>query len=120
MGGSLYRATEEHFNMSKMSKEEVEKRGRRMQQDAVRSVAKTEQLNLRMDEANIYRLYTLAKNKRKPVGTMVREWIVERLDLEESPHNQNAKFAAEIAEAVLKALSSRPRNTLISNLRKRA
>jgi hypothetical protein len=68
--------------MSKLSKEEVERRGRRLQQKALKSVAKTEQLNLRMDEANIYRLYTLAKNKRKPVGTMVREWIVERLDLE--------------------------------------
>jgi len=97
--------------MSKLSKEEIDKRGRRLQQEALKSVAKTEQLNLRMDEANIYRLYTLAKNKRKPVGTMVREWIVERLDLEERPHNHNAKFATEIAEEILKALSSRPRNT---------
>lgn len=106
--------------MSKMSKEEVERRGRRLQQEALKSVAKTEQLNLRMDEANIYRLYALAKDKRKPVGTMVREWIIERLDMEERPQNYNAKFAAEIAEAILKALSSRPKNSLITNFRKRA
>lgn len=69
--------------MSKMSKEEIERRGRRMQQEALKAVAKTEQLNIRMDEANIRRLYDLAKIRRKPVGTMVREWIVDCLDREE-------------------------------------
>ena len=106
--------------MSKLSKEEIEKRGRRLQREALKSVAKTEQLNLRMDEANIYRLYNLAKKKQKPVGTMVREWVIERLDLEERPQNYNVKFATEIAEAILKALSSRPRSTLTSSLKKRA
>jgi hypothetical protein len=58
---------------------------KRVQQEALKSVAKTEQLNIRMDEANTTRLYEIAKAKRKPVGTMVREWIVEKLDSENGP-----------------------------------
>jgi hypothetical protein len=60
-----------------------------MQEAALRSVAKTEQLNLRIDEASIIRLYKVADSKGKPVGTMVREWIQERLSLEENPNKKS-------------------------------
>jgi hypothetical protein len=71
--------------MSKLSKEEVAARRKRMQEEALKSVAKTEQLNIRIDENSIARLYTLAGKQGKPVGTMVREWILDRLLTEEQP-----------------------------------
>jgi len=94
--GALRATDEGKPDMSKLSKEEIEKRGRRMQQEALKSVAKTEQLNIRMDESNIVRLYDLARIKRKPVGTMVREWIVERLDCEEqAPSSADESIVVE-------------------------
>ncbi len=92
--------------MSKLSKEEIEKRGRRMQQEALKSVAKREQLNIRMDEENIYRLYEFAKLKGKPVGTLVREWIVERLDLEQQPRDaKSVRLANDVAALILRRLA---------------
>lgn len=55
-----------------------------MQDEALKSVAKTEQLNIRIDQDSIARLYSLAGKQGSPVGTMVREWILERLDAEEN------------------------------------
>jgi len=69
--------------MSKLSKEEIIARRRKMQEEALRSVAKTEQLNIRIDEESISRLYALSIKQAKPVGTMVREWIMHRLSSEE-------------------------------------
>jgi hypothetical protein len=71
--------------MSKLSKEEIAARRKRMQEEALRSVAKTEQLNIRINETSITRLYALAVKQSKPVGTMVREWILDRLLTEEQP-----------------------------------
>ena len=69
--------------MSKLSKEEIAARRERMQDEALKSIAKTEQLNIRIDEDSITRLYALAGKQGKPVGTMVREWILDRLGSEE-------------------------------------
>jgi hypothetical protein len=70
--------------MSKLSESELKARRKRMQQEALKSVAKSEQLNIRMDEDCVIRLYSFAAKAGCPVGTMVREWIVERLKIEES------------------------------------
>jgi hypothetical protein len=75
----------EGWSLAKLSKEEIGARRKRMQSEALRSVAKTEQLNIRIDEQSIHRLYKLAGNENKPVGTMVREWILEKLRTEEQP-----------------------------------
>jgi len=69
--------------MSKLSDSELKARRKRMQQEALKSVAKTSQLNIRIDEDCIMRLYALAAQEERPVGTMVREWIVDRLKFEE-------------------------------------
>jgi hypothetical protein len=71
--------------MSKLSKEEIAARRKRMQEEALKSIAKTQQLNIRVDENSITRLYNLAAKQSKPVGTMVREWILDRLLAEEQP-----------------------------------
>lgn len=71
--------------MSKLSKAEISTRRKRMQEEALKSIAKTEQLNIRIDEDSINRLYSVASNQGKPVGTMVRQWILDRLATEEQP-----------------------------------
>jgi hypothetical protein len=87
--------------MSKLSAGEIRERRRRMQEEALRSVAKTEQLNLRIDETSILRLYKAADCKGKPVGTMVREWIQDRLSLEENPSKKPANI-----ETLIEMISS--------------
>ncbi len=69
--------------MSKLTKKEIDTRRKRMQEEALKTVAKTEQLNIRVDEKSIIRLYNVAAKAGSPVGTMVREWILERLASEE-------------------------------------
>lgn len=75
----------EGWFLAKLSKEEIAARRKRMQSEALSSVAKTEQLNIRIDEQSIQRLYKLAGRENKPVGTMVREWILDKLRTEEQP-----------------------------------
>lgn len=75
--------------MSKLSKEEIAARRKRMQEEALKSVAKTEQLNIRIDENSIQDLYSIAALQGKPVGTMVREWIIERLKSEQQATRQD-------------------------------
>lgn len=84
--------------MSKLTKEEITARRKRMQEEALKSVAKTEQLNIRIDEASITRLYAHASKQGKAVGTMVREWTIERLQTEEDTNNQPSY--ATLAETV--------------------
>jgi hypothetical protein len=76
--------------MSRLSKDEMAARRKRMQEEALKSVAKTEQLNIRIDESSITRLYALAGKQGKPVGTMVREWIIDRLNMEEQPADRES------------------------------
>jgi uncharacterized protein (DUF4415 family) len=85
--------------MSKLTKEEIAARRKSMQEEALKSVAKTEQLNIRIDEASITRLYAHASKQGKPVGTMVREWTIERLQTEEEDANNQPSYAA-LAETV--------------------
>lgn len=69
--------------MSKLSKEEIADRRKRMQDEARKSIVKSEQLNIRIDEDSLNRLYSLSAKLGKPVGSVVREWLLERLDQEE-------------------------------------
>ncbi len=71
--------------MSKLTKEQILARRKRMQEEALKSVAKTEQLNIRIDAECITRLYDLAGKRKTPVGAMVREWITEKIHEVEQP-----------------------------------
>jgi len=75
--------------MSKLTKEQIDKRRKRMKEEALNRVAKTEQLNIRMDEFSIMQLYARAESEGKPVGTLVREWIVEKLDTKKQTQLEN-------------------------------
>jgi hypothetical protein len=69
--------------MNKLSKEEREKHRKEIHEEALEAVTKSEQLNIRLEEANYRALYKLAAKQRKHIGTMVREWIIWQLRKEE-------------------------------------
>lgn len=81
--------------MSNMSSEERQKRRERLAAQALESVAKSEQFNFRVDSETIKRLYKVAADQKKPVGALVREWVLERLNQE-----QMAPSSAELMHEI--------------------
>ena len=69
--------------MPKLTKEERELRRNKVQKEALETVAARGQFNFRLDGEDIKRLHALASNRETPVSKMVREWVLERLELEE-------------------------------------
>jgi len=65
-----------------MDKRELERRKAEMTARAKAAVAKTEIVQFRLDRSNILRLYELAERNKKPLGTMVRDWVLERMTSE--------------------------------------
>lgn len=95
--------------MAKLTREQLEARRIANQQEALKSVAKTEQLNLRINAEGIERLYEMSGKLGKPVGTMVREWIMERLEQEEA----GAEEPPAVALAVIQQKLSQLQRTLV-------
>lgn len=94
--------------MAKLTREQLDVRRTANQQEALRSIAKTEQLNLRINAEGIERLYEMSGKIGKPVGTMVREWIMERLEQEEA----GALEPPAVALAVIQRKVSQLQQTL--------
>lgn len=69
--------------MTKLTDKEREQRRKKIQEEALESVAARGQFNFRLDGSDIKRLYELAGKRQKPVSAMVREWVLERLSVEE-------------------------------------
>ena len=70
--------------MPKMTKAELAKRKGDMTVRARIEVAKTEIVQFRVDADNINKLYQSAAKAKMPIGTMVRQWVLERLAIEET------------------------------------
>jgi hypothetical protein len=73
--------------MSNMTTEELERRKSEMTARARAEVAKTEIVQFRVDAENINKLYEYAAKTKMPIGTMVRQWVLERLKQEEGGEN---------------------------------
>jgi hypothetical protein len=71
--------------MSRLSKKQLEDRMSKLKASARAEVAKTEVMHFRIDAPSIERLYVLAAQKKKPVGALVRQWVLERIELESNP-----------------------------------
>jgi hypothetical protein len=69
-------------NASKMSTEQRQARRDGIGRSASARIAKSEQLNFRLEEALIQELQCVAKQINRPVGSMVRDWVVDRLNQE--------------------------------------
>lgn len=87
--------------MPRLTDEQREQRRRKLQKDALESVAARGQFNFRLNGDDIKRLYSLAGGRRKPVGAMVREWVLDRLEAEE----QNKTPAPVWAQALEQRLA---------------
>lgn len=80
--------------MSKMSPEERQQRRQKVAEEALESVAKTEQFNFRLDAKSIKQLHAVAAKRKIPVGALVRQWVVDALKQEE----QNREMMTLILE----------------------
>jgi len=68
---------------SSMSPEDRARRRAALGKTASEKIAKSEQLNFRLEEKSIKQLQAVALQKGVPIGSMVREWVLERLSEEE-------------------------------------
>jgi len=70
--------------MPKLTEKEREQRRKKLQTEALESVMARGQFNFRLDGKDIKRLYELAGRQQRPVSAMVREWVLECLEKEET------------------------------------
>jgi chromosome segregation ATPase len=75
-----------------MNKRELEKRKTEMTARARVEIAKTEIVQFRLDPGNILKLYELAEKAKKPLGAMIRDWALERMQLERGGATASAKI----------------------------
>ncbi len=62
-----------------MPRDERERRRAAIGKSASEKIAKSEQLNFRLEEQSIRELQNVAYEKGLPLGTMIRDWVLERL-----------------------------------------
>jgi hypothetical protein len=65
-----------------------------LREEAQRRVIKNEIMRFRLEAQTFERLLKFAKKINKPVGTLVREWVVEKLDQAESKNKQSPQIKA--------------------------
>lgn len=85
---------------SKMSSEERSKRRTAIGKAATEKVAKSEQLNFRLEEQSIRDLQKLAYKKGLPVGTMIRDWVLERLAKEKVGKSELSGKALQVLDEI--------------------
>ncbi len=61
-------------------------------------LAKTEVVQFRMDTDDLQRLYRVCALNKKPVGTLVREWVLERTGRESTTTGAANGLEQDIAE----------------------
>lgn len=74
---------------SKMPPEERARRRVAVGKSAAEKIAKSEQLNFRLEEQSIKELQQLAYQKDMPLGTMIRSWVLDRLAREKIGRSGN-------------------------------
>lgn len=83
---------------SRMSSAERAKRRAAVGKAASEKIAKSEQLNFRIEEKRIAELQDMAATRGMPVGTMIREWVLDRLAQEKLRTPQMTGKALHILE----------------------
>ena len=79
--------------MERLSKEE---RRERTMRAAQKELAKSGNLQIRIEEAILARVYELANRKGIRYTTMVRDWIVEKLDQENTPATKKDPVTTDV------------------------
>ncbi len=85
---------------SSMSPEERARRRASVGKAASEKVAKSEQLNFRLEEKSIRELQQMAFKKGMPVGTMIRVWVMERLAQEKVGSSQLTGKALQVLDEI--------------------
>ena len=65
-----------------------------LRQEAQNRAIKNEVMKFRLESETLERLLILSQKCNKPVGTLVREWVIEKLDQAENQHTNNAEIKA--------------------------
>ncbi len=91
---------------SRMSREERERRRTSIGKSASEKISKSEQLNFRIEEQSISELQAMAMRKGMPVGTMIRDWVLERLSQEKCGHFDLAGEAIHVLDEIHVKLNS--------------
>jgi hypothetical protein len=84
--------------MAKLTEKERNQRRKKIQDEALESVAARGQFNFRLEGSDIKRLYELAGKRKIPVSAMVREWVLDRLQTEETNKLPAPLWAKEIVQ----------------------
>jgi hypothetical protein len=90
--------------MAKMTPRELSRRKSETLLQARAEVAKTGIVQFRIDEESIQRLYVRASELKKPIGTMAREWVLERLAEEEG---RSSSVTTKLYEDIMTAINLR-------------
>lgn len=70
--------------MTKTSKTaKISKALKEMRQSARAEIARRHVLHFRIDKTNIAAVYKVAAEKKVPVGSMIRDWVLDRLAQEQ-------------------------------------
>lgn len=65
-----------------------------LRKEAHNRVLKDEVMKFRLESETLERLLTLAAKSNKPVGTLVREWVIEKLDSLEGIQQETPEIKA--------------------------
>ena len=88
-----------------MDRDELQKRKDELKQIVHADIVRREVMQFRLEPDNIEKLYRIATEMRKPVGTLVREWITDRINSELKENVSNAdqpNASPELIDAVYK------------------
>ena len=87
--------------MPKLNDKEREQRRKKLQTEALESVMARGQFNFRLDGPDIKRLYELAGRQQKPVSAMVREWVLNCLEKEETNKYSTPPWVQELEQRLM-------------------
>ena len=85
---------------SKMSPEERTRRRAAVGRAASEKIAKSEQLNFRLEEQSSRELQKMARKKGMPVGAMIRDWVMQRLAQEKAGSPQLTGKALQVLDEI--------------------
>jgi hypothetical protein len=76
-----------------------------LRKEAQERLLKSETMKFRLDAETLKRLLVLAKKLNKPAGTLVREWVIEKVSQVENGYKESPETAA--INIIVSSLSKR-------------
>jgi hypothetical protein len=88
--------------MPKVTREQATKMRAKLKNQARSEIARKEVVQFRLEPDAIEQLYDIAGKRRKPVGTLIREWIMERLQVESAGGVTTEQRLSRVEEQITK------------------